>query len=506
MSTVVIAGARVWTTDASGAIRFEPRTVWMRDGRIVDVLPGVAPPAGSRPDLHTFDAAGKFVCPAFVDAHFHLIALANKQLRIDLSRASSARDVVSQMNAPAGTAVVGVDFDESEWRDATLPTRDDLDAVDETRPVYARRACCHVGVANTHLLQLLASRVPARFVDADTGRITEDAVFEANRLTRPPDAAVAAAIDDAIAHLHALGVTAIHDIVDPDTIDVYCTGLRASSRPLRIEGYVHVAARDFAAARDRFDSDDPRVRAIGIKIFSDGSMGAHTAAMHARYQDGDTRGVMLVDRTRLAGELAACEAQGIACAIHAIGDRALSTVLDAIDDVPGARVRIEHAEVIAPGDIERIVRRNVPLVMQPNFVRNWGGEGGLYERRLGRDRWQHHNPFATLLAAGARVVLSSDGMPAGPLFGLKGATHHAIERERIGAVDAFRRYTTEADAMWGGRARDVAPGAPAELVVLSGNPLLADTDRLRVEATFAQGCEVFRAPENDPRSRSKRRS
>lgn len=507
MSTLVISGARVWTDDGAGSIRFDPRTIWIRDGRIVEVLPGAtAPLAGARPDVRVFDAVGKFVCPAFVDAHFHLVALANKSLRVDLSAATSASDVVARLASRA--ALVGVDFDESDWRDAALPTRADLNTVSATQPVYARRVCCHVGVANDALLDLLAPRVPARFVDRESGRITETAVFEANRLTRPEDGAVAAAMDGAVAHLHALGITAIHDIVDPDTIEVYGAGLRATQRPLRIDAYLHLSARAFEDTRARFDAIDPaRVRAVGIKIFSDGSMGARTAALHESYADADTRGDLLVQAHELASEVAACAEQGIACAIHAIGDRALSTVLDAIETTRAtrARVRIEHAEVIAERDIERILRLGVPLVMQPNFVRNWGGEGGLYERRLGRARWLRHNPFATLARAGVRVVFSSDGMPAGPLFGLKGATHHAVEGECIGAIDAFRRYTTSVAAMWtaGKPPRAIEAGDVADLVVLSGNPLLADTDRLRVEATFAEGREVFHAPSSDPRRHSK---
>jgi predicted amidohydrolase YtcJ len=315
-------------------------------------------------------------------------------------------------------------------------------------------------------------------------------------------------MDGAIAHLHALGITAIHDIVDPDTIEVYGAGLRQARRPLRIDGYLHLRASEFDAACARFDAIDPvRVRAVGIKIFSDGSLGARTAALHEPYADADTRGDLLVETRALVAEIASCAEQGIACAIHAIGDRALSTVLDAIEMTRAtrARVRIEHAEVIAEPDLERIVRTEVPLVMQPNFVRNWGGEGGLYERRLGRARWERNNPFATLVRAGARVVFSSDGMPAGPLFGLKGATHHAVECQRIGAVDAFRRYTTFASETWGApeNARAVHAGAPADLVLLSGNPLFADSDRVRVEATFAEGREVFRAPATDPRRHSK---
>jgi predicted amidohydrolase YtcJ len=457
------------------------------------------------------------VLPAFVDAHFHLLSLAHRSLRCDLADTQSAADVVARLDDharqhPGDTAVVGIDFDESEWKSPALPTREQLDAISSTRPLYARRVCCHVGVANSALLAALETH--ERFVDRDSGRIVEDAVFEANRLTRPPDLAQIHAIDGAIAHLHSLGITAIHDIVDPGTLDVYVAGLNASTRPLRIDVYFHIAAEEFERTRDQVIGLRKRgVRAMGIKIFSDGSLGGRTAALHARYADGDGDGELLVDEDALREELEACAVRNICCAVHAIGDRALHTVLSAMGAVRArypshSRFRIEHAELIGAAELELCGRLRIPLVMQPNFVRNWGGEDGMYARRLGRERWERHNPFATLSRMNLPVVFSSDGMPAGPLFGMRGATHHANPRERIAPAEAFYRYTRAAADVFGAwdepaesddaddRPADgqIRAGARADLVVLSGNPLLADPDRLRVEMTVAQGVEVYRAP------------
>jgi predicted amidohydrolase YtcJ len=92
-------------------------------------------------------------------------------------------------------------------------------------------------------------------------------------------------------------------------------------------------------------------------------------------------------------------------------------------------------------------------------------------------------------------VFSSDGMPAGPLYGIRGATHHPVVSERIGPAEALRRYTTAALGLFDGEhAHGIDIGAPADLVVLSGSPLLGDVDAIRVEATFVGGWEVYRAP------------
>lgn len=522
MDTLVIS-ANVWNPSRDDAQPAQPRAVWIQGGRIVDITSvEAAPKESARDDVRVISSPRGFVMPAFVDAHFHLLSLAHKSLRCDLSTTQSAAEVGERLAQYARDhggedALVGVDFDESDWRDRSLPTRALLDSIASDRPLYARRVCCHVGVANTALLERLES--PARFIDKESGRIVEDAVFEANRLTRPPAPAQIDAIDGALAHLHALGITAIHDIVDPGTLDVYVAGLRASRRPLRIDVFFHVPAREFATARGQLEPLRERgVRALGIKIFSDGSLGGRTAALHDRYSDGDGDGELLVQPAMLQRELESCVREDIACAVHAIGDRALRVVLDAMTVARSAttrqaRFRIEHAELIGDEEMNRCKELRIPLVMQPNFVRNWGGEGGMYEDRLGHERWLHHNPFASLTRANVPFVFSSDGMPAGPLFGLRGATLHANGRERIGAADAFYRYTRAAGDVFAGweegaagpTAGRIAPGAGADLVVLSAHPLLTDVDRVRVEATIADGVEVYRAaPLERPTSHSKR--
>jgi predicted amidohydrolase YtcJ len=512
MKTMVII-ANVWNPSRGGGEPAQPRAVWIENGRVADVTPvESAPKAGARPDVEVMSYPRGFVMPAFVDAHFHLLSLAHKALRCDLSTTQSASDVGERLadyarhNGGSAT-LVGVDFDESDWRDKTLPTRAQLDSITRDRPLYARRVCCHVGVANTALLDRLES--PHRFIDRESGRIVEDAVFEANRLTKPPAQQQIEAVDGALAHLHSLGITAIHDIVDPGTLEVYVEGLRRSQRPLRIDTFFHVPAQEFAAASAPLAALRERgVRALGIKIFSDGSLGGRTAALNHNYADGDGNGELLVEPRALQAELEECARQNIACAVHAIGDRALRTVLDAMSaakkaTTQNARFRIEHAEIIGEEELQRCKELRIPLVMQPNFVRNWGGEDGMYEARLGHERWLTHNPFASLTRADVPFVFSSDGMPAGPLFGLRGATLHANATERIGPGDAFYRYTCAAADVFAGWEEDAAagpatpavkPGARADLVVLSAHPLLTDVDRVRVEATLADGAAVYVAP------------
>ena len=136
--------------------------------------------------------------------------------------------------------------------------------------------------------------------------------------------------------------------------------------------------------------------------------------------------------------------------------------------------------------------------MQPNFVRNWGGEGGLYETRLGRARWRRNNPFAT-----PRARRGSLRLQLRRHAGRTALRHYAVppSTPTAGSVSGRRRRCVATPAAVGcARRCDEDASTPsglvparADLVVLSGNPLLADVDRDSRGGDLADGREVYRA-------------
>ena len=128
-------------------------------------------------------------------------------------------------------------------------------------------------------------------------------------------------------------------------------------------------------------------------------------------------------------------------AIHAIGDAAVSTVLNVYESFAGTGVdvrgwHIEHCEMIRSSDIPRIAALGVIPVMQPNF--NWDIDH--YADRLG-ENVRLVNPFRTLLDAGVQIRFGSDGMPEGPKIGLDYAMNHAkFPEQRITLEEALVAY------------------------------------------------------------------
>ena len=446
-------------------------------------------------DITTIDLRGGYLLPGFVDSHTHLTSLALKTARCDLSAARSADDVCRLLEQWAvdhdTPCIMGVDWDERDWTGPAHPTRLMLDAIDKTRPVLARRICGHMGVANTPLLEKLPPKTG--LIDNDTGVVREHALWEAGQICGPDLETLHEGIETAIRSLHRLGITAVHDIVEPAKFDFYLEGVMKSHVPLLIDVLVHTHPDDLAPCIEKARQTDPLFfRIAGVKCFLDGSLGGHTAALNEPYADSDTdRGTLLMGNEELSSIIGASVARGYACAMHAIGDRAIDQALDAVAGVPSdaEHLRIEHCELVGDEQIDRLVRSPVMLVMQPNFVRNWGMSGGLYEKRLGAARFRLCNRWRTLREAGVPFVFSSDCMPPGPLHGLSGATQHPIEDERLDPVDAIDRYTRLPHEV-GLHKREAGllePGHLADLVVLDGDPLDGDFDRVHVKQTFVGG-------------------
>ena len=143
----------------------------------------------------------------------------------------------------------------------------------------------------------------------------------------------------------------------------------------------------------------------GVKTYTDGSLGAGTAKLTESYADREGTGEWVVPPAELADIAERVEDLGMQLAVHAIGDEAVATALEALPDDSSMRHRIEHAELL-PGEPSEL--DGVVASMQPNFLR-WAREGGLYEDRLGTERTAASNRFAEVFEAG---VPNASGTPA----------------------------------------------------------------------------------------------
>jgi predicted amidohydrolase YtcJ len=163
-----------------------------------------------------------------------------------------------------------------------------------------------------------------------------------------------------------------------------------------------------------------------VKFYADGWLGPRTCALCRPFADrpGDD-GILFQDADRLAARMTPLAESGWSIATHAIGDRAIETVLDAYQRVYGsdcaaAAPRIEHAQVLRPDLIARMAEMGTIACIQPCFA---ASDATDVEHGLGAD-WPSAYRWQELLDAGVRVVTGSDYPiePLSPQHGLEQLT------------------------------------------------------------------------------------
>jgi predicted amidohydrolase YtcJ len=389
--------------------------------------------------------------------------------------------------------VLGYRWLENEWENQSYFSCQELDAVVPDQPVLLTRLDGHLGCVNSAALARLPETADLRGVlrgpdGAPSGVLVEDALGAMQKQIRLSSSLREKAILAGVQEANRLGVTSIHDmVVDAELSRAYQALVDRGELKVRV--YLNFTAElleslERAGLVTGFPGrpeagDSPGWLRLGaIKLFADGAVGPHTAAVQpgAYVNALAETGLLTYEAETLAELIYQAHQAGFQLAIHTIGDRAMEVVLDALTAAlkahprPGHRHRIEHAEMASRVHAVRMAQLQLIASMQPNFIVENRSE---YAGRLGEDRALTTNPMGWMAEAGVPLALGSDVMPLDPLFGLHCAVNRANPAQRLTPAQAFRGYT------WGGafaafeeavKGR-LAPGFLADIAVLSHNPL-----------------------------------
>ncbi|MEV6574667.1 amidohydrolase [Streptomyces sp. NPDC051577] len=438
------------------------------------------------------DLDGALVTPAFTDAHVHTTSTGLALTGLDLSDARTLADALDRVRAhadrrPADRVLLGHGWDAARWPERRAPRREELDRATGGRPLYLSRIDVHSAVVTTALLDLVPGG--AGMVAGD-GPLTADAhhAVRAVALGAVGPAQRAEAQRAALDRAASLGIGSVHEcggpqISSPEDFTALLDLARSHPGP-RVFGYW--ADRDLDLAK--------RLGAVGAAgdLFVDGALGSHTACLHAPYTDAAHTGTGYLDAGDVAAHVAACTEQGLQAGFHAIGDAAVSAVVEGVraaaDKVGLARVRaarhrVEHAEMMTPATIAAFAELGLTASVQPAFDAAWGGEDGMYADRLGVERARTLNPYAALLKAGVPLAFGSDApvTPLDPWGTVRAAAFHRTPEHRISVRAAFAAHTRGG---WRALGRDDAgtlvPGAPADYAVWRTEELVVQAPDDRV--------------------------
>ncbi len=443
---------------------------------------------------------GATLLPGLRDAHIHAVPYAALLDGCSLKAAKDIPDLQARLSAYArrragDSPIVATRFDDESLAERRLPTREDLDAAVSDRPVVIYRYCGHVAVANTVALHM--SGVTATTSDPEGGTIDRNPDGQPTGVLRETAVGLisgslarggrveADQLVQALHRLAGLGVTSIGAMMgygespsEKLEAEVELWREVAPRLPINVHGFTIAQTREQLESSARtLSGAGSRLTWLGVKRFSDGSLGGHTAAMCRPFADVDSTGTYRL--TPADTEVARHSLRlGGMVAIHAIGDRAVGGVLDVfetllLEGADPADLRMEHVSVITPDQIERFSRMGVTASVQPAFL---ASESEWLETRVGSDRLPWVYPFRSMLAAGIPLAGSSDCPvePPHPLWGMAAA----MDRYGIGTNECFSGL--EALGMFTkGAARalrepqPLSQGSPADFVIIDTDPSTA---------------------------------
>jgi predicted amidohydrolase YtcJ len=415
-------------------------------------------------DLH-----GQLVMPGFNDAHVHLAEAGFQKLSVNLVGVRSLDEFRQRirervMNAAPGEWITGGGWDETIWPVKTPPSRWDVDEVSQGHPVFLQRVDGHIAVANTKALQLASVTVASR--DPEGGKIDRDESGTPSGILRETarDAVFAIipkathekrrqGIMQALADAARWGITSAQDNSSWEDFQVYEELEREGQLTLRINEWLPFDASvdGLKAMRDSHPRSDNMLHTGMLKGFMDGSLGSHTAALLQPYADDPRNsGLPRYDAEKLNEMTEERLAEGFQIGFHAIGDRGVQMALDAFAGAEEAvreqapkssntnndfRLRIEHAQVTTPAEIQKFKNLKVIASMQPNHLltdMNWA------QNRLGPERAAHSYAWAEFLSKGVALAFGTD-YPVEPITPFRGL-YAAVTRQ---SEDGKKRYYPE---------------------------------------------------------------
>jgi predicted amidohydrolase YtcJ len=481
------------------------------------------------------------VLPGLADAHAHLADLGASLQSVDLRGVDSYAEVARRVaerarNVPKGRWITGYGWDQNRWPGKRFPTSAALDSAVPDHPVLLDRIDGHAVLANRAAMD--AAGITANVTDPDGGRIERlpggapSGVFVDNAMAlvrravpAPTDEELRTALIAAAQDVNRWGLVSIQDMGEPRrTIEQIEALARDGKLPIR--AYVMVAddSADLAHYFERGPQSalyEGHLWIRGIKLYADGALGSRGAALLAPYADDPgNRGLLVSSEQHLEQRTEAALRHGFQVSTHAIGDRGNRNALDAYEAalkaVPtaDARLRVEHAQVLAPADIPRFAELGVIPSMQASHQTSdmrWAEDRLGPERIKGAYAWrslletgvivpngtdfpvEQVNPFITFHSAITRQ--DSTGHPPGGWY----PDQRMTRDEALKSMTIWPAHAAFQDSVMG----SIAAGKFADFVVLDQDILTAPADsilRTHVIATYLGGTPVYQRPAATPDS------
>ncbi|CAN8279522.1 unnamed protein product [Cochlearia groenlandica] len=478
---------------------------------------------------------GNVVVPGLIDSHVHLISGGLQMAQVGL-RGVTRKDEFCEMvkdavqKAKESSWILGGGWNNDFWG-GEFPSASWIDDISPRNPVWLIRMDGHMALANSPALRiagvtnLTEDPLGGTIMRMPSGEPTGLMIDAAMVLVSPFVKEVSLderreALFRASKYALSRGVTTVIDVgrYYPGTtdelswIDFQDVYLWADSlKKMMIRACLFFPITTWSRLSD-LKLEKGRVLSEwlylgGVKAFIDGSLGSNSALFYEEYLD--TYGLTVMDPEKLSNLTMAADKSGLQVAIHAIGDKANDMILDMYESVASAngdrdrRFRIEHAQHLAPGSVDRFGQHGIVASVQPDHLLD---DADTAPKKLGLDRAQKESYlFQSLLNGNALVAFGSDWPVSdiNPLHSIKTAVkrippkwdHAWIPSECISFTDALTAHTISAAraAFLDDHLGSLSQGKLADFVVLSTSSWdeFLNDGSVSVLATYVGGKKVY---------------
>jgi hypothetical protein len=516
VASLVILNANIITLNPEQP---KAEAVAVQNGRIIAVGSNIEIRNNVGTGTKIVDAKSKTVIPGLVDCHVHMTEFGFFLQSPDLKNAHSIKEMQHRLREHAsktrGTGwILGERWDQEKFTEKRYPTRWDLDVAVPDMPVFLVRVCGHIGLANSEALRLSGitekTVVEGGKIELDETNGQPNGILKENAMrliwkTVPKPSLEALEEASLLASTKAVeaGLTGVHWIAEStDEIQAIMNLDSEGKLPLRVylgvppklldsRVNLHLSAR----------ASNSKVKMGFVKLFADGSLGSRTAALKEPYSDEpSSNGLLLHPKKELYQLVLKAHKAGLQIAVHAIGDRAVESVLDAYEEAlkqfprRDHRHRVEHCSILNPELIKRMKSLGLIASVQPHFVVSDFWLIG----RVGKERARWAFPFRTLMKEGV-VIISGSDCPVekiSPLLGIWAAVAKRGSDESLNVKQALETYTLNAahaslDATEKGT---IEVGKLADFTILSDDLFSVEPDmfkKVKVETTVVDGEIVY---------------
>ena len=380
------------------------------------------------------DLGGNFLFPGFIDAHAHLKGIGYREMNLNLQGANSLKEMLTQVEIYAnglepGKWVIGRGWIEKKWPEGRFPTIQELDMISPDKPMALERADGHAIIVNSLALEM--ANITGNTPDPVGGKIDKDESGKPNGVLIDKASLLVESIipkrtrEDEKQALKAglertamMGWTQLQDAGSPlSDYEILKEIREEEGLPVRIHMYISDGedALKFINTGPYFDEDHYLI-SRGVKLYADGAIGSRGAAFFEKYDDYETKGLIIFQKEETMPKLIKSLVNGIQIQTHAIGDLANSITLDWYEEafnsvklenrlIENPRWRIEHAQNILPEDQIRYSDLDIIASMQPSHAI---GDLHFAHKRLGEERLDNAYTWRNLIDLGVTIAGGSD--------------------------------------------------------------------------------------------------